>query len=386
MPAQRKWVTMCLTTLLVSGLPPAAHAATNLVINGRNVTVLPNSTGQLGTSLVTSPDAFIDTTNPFFRRLGSNDRTCATCHVASAGWTITPSQLQQLFDNTLGLDPIFLPVDGTNHPNPNLSTLPARQAASSLLLNKGLIRRDIPILAGATFTVVSVNDPYGNPNVGMLTVFRRPMPTANLRSLVNVMWDAGQSPGGIDTDTTRRNALRNQAIDAVLTHMQGTAPDTATLDQIVEFEMGLVAAQIIDNGAGRLDVAGATGGPIALATTLDNFFIGNNNPFLGSFNRIVFTLYNGWSTMTGARASIARGQQLFNQRIFTIRNVGGLNAGPTPSGQHLSTSLVRVAITHSTLEVTQYPKCKIRVSLIPPHKMQICRCSSCKERAQMPTA
>ena len=33
----------------------------------------------------------IDRTNPFFQRLGINDRTCETCHRADQGWTITAS-------------------------------------------------------------------------------------------------------------------------------------------------------------------------------------------------------------------------------------------------------------------------------------------------------
>src|SRR4029077_12378727 len=37
----------------------------------------------------------MDNSNPFFTPLGTNNRTCNSCHVASDGWSITPVNLQQ---------------------------------------------------------------------------------------------------------------------------------------------------------------------------------------------------------------------------------------------------------------------------------------------------
>src|SRR5690242_205256 len=82
----------------------------------------------------------IDTTNPFFQSLGQNGRSCASCHVPSSAWTLTPSELQARFTATQGQDPVFRLIDGANAPNLDVSTLAARQAAYSQLLSKGLIR------------------------------------------------------------------------------------------------------------------------------------------------------------------------------------------------------------------------------------------------------
>ena len=44
----------------------------------------------------------IDTSNPFFKSLGTNGRSCGTCHIQSEGWTITPAGLQARFNATGG--------------------------------------------------------------------------------------------------------------------------------------------------------------------------------------------------------------------------------------------------------------------------------------------
>ena len=44
----------------------------------------------------------IDLGNEFFQDLGANGRRCVSCHLPSAGWTITPPQVQAIFDSTRG--------------------------------------------------------------------------------------------------------------------------------------------------------------------------------------------------------------------------------------------------------------------------------------------
>lgn len=54
---------------------------------------LPNmfhSENSHGKDATYSTAGFIDLNNPFFKSLGSNGRSCATCHLPSQGWTITP--------------------------------------------------------------------------------------------------------------------------------------------------------------------------------------------------------------------------------------------------------------------------------------------------------
>ena len=81
--------------------------------------------------------------NPFFRPLGTNGRTCATCHPTSQGMTISPDYASQVFDATQGLDPLFAAVDGANNPDADMSTPEARRSNCSMLLTKGLIGRHL---------------------------------------------------------------------------------------------------------------------------------------------------------------------------------------------------------------------------------------------------
>ena len=178
----------------------------------------------------------LDLSNPFFQSLGTNGRSCVSCHVASSAWTITPSEVQPRFHATDGLDPIFRTVDGSNSPKADVSTVKARRKAFSMLLNKGLIRVGLPIPAGAEFALVGVDDPYGYASASELSLFRRPLPSTNLRFLTAVMWDGRESfaPMGttpiLSTATPDQNAaalfndLKHQANDATLTHAQGGLP------------------------------------------------------------------------------------------------------------------------------------------------------------------
>src|SRR5215470_8029289 len=78
--------------------------------------------------------------NPFFQELGTNGRSCATCHRPAQGWTITPAELRDRFERTDGLDPIFRANDGSNCEGADVSTIAKRRRVFSLLLEKGLIR------------------------------------------------------------------------------------------------------------------------------------------------------------------------------------------------------------------------------------------------------
>ena len=282
------------------------------------------------------------TNNPFFQSLGTNGRACSSCHQPDQGWTISPKQIQAVFNATQGLDPVFRTVDGSNSPNAPVATLAQRKAAYSMLLNRGLIRIGIGMPANAEFNLIMVEDPYGFASANQLSMFRRPLPATNLVFLSTVMWD-GRENVFVDPNATPKvidlqTALSNQANDATLGHAQASAPITdAQRQAIVAFETALFTAQASDNAAGSLTAAGAHGGPAALSQ--QNFFTGINdplgqNPSKTPFSNQVFTLYNSWAGLVGsaqnnARASIARGQKLFNERQFTIDNVRGLNGQPS---------------------------------------------------------
>jgi hypothetical protein len=280
----------------------------------------------------------IDNTNPFFESIGTNGRTCNSCHRPETGWTISPPQVQAIFNNTQGLDPLFNPFDGTNSPNAPIATVAQRRAASSLLLSKGLIRIPITLPQTREFdvTVDPGRNPYGVGVVGnVVSVYRRPLPSTNVLDLATVMWDGRESvdPSGNPT-TSIHQRLLHQANDATRGHAQSARDLTAAeAEAIVAFQENMFTAQQSDNLAGRLDQNGALGGPAHLAAQA--FFIGINDPFGGNptgaaFTSTIFTLYDAWLNLAGTaannrRASIARGERIFNTRSIRISGVRGVN-------------------------------------------------------------
>jgi hypothetical protein len=309
-----------------------------------------------GVAVTISVNGFLDQRNPFFRELGANGRSCVTCHRPEEAWSMTPKGLRERFERTNGMDPVFRVNDGANSPLADVSTRQARRAAYSMLLSKGLIRVGIGIPAGAEFELVQVDDPYGFASAAELSLFRRPLPSTNLRFLSTVMWDGRETfRDDASSDclfsTTICFAslefdLADQANAATSGHAQGTMPLTpAQRKAIVEFELGLDTAQQQDAAAGRLDVQGGNGGPRFLSTVISYF--GINDTLVGdyrshaSFTPTVMTLYGGWQayvedrlhgdperrdrSVAVARRAIARGEALFNSKPILIRGVKGLN-------------------------------------------------------------
>jgi hypothetical protein len=285
------------------------------------------------TTISTAGAIDVSTANPFFQSLGANGRSCGSCHLPSDGWGLSAAHAQQIFDATQGLDPLFRPVDGAVAPTADVSTLIARQTAYALLRTKGLIRVSVPIPATAEFAVIAVDDPYHAASATQVNMYRRPPPAANLRFLTTVMWDGRESKFGETLD----DHLMHQALDATLGHAEAaTTPAQTALRGIVDFEEALYAAQSTDADAGVLTAKQANGGPLALSTQA--FHLGINDPFGGDPAKVPFTsqsmtIYSSWSGAPGngatstdnARASVARGETLFNTRTITVSGVAGVN-------------------------------------------------------------
>jgi hypothetical protein len=335
-------VGRALTALLLAG--NSVHAA-----DPPPATLLsPNATGIEGTYSTTGS---IDTGNPFFQSLGGNGRACVTCHQPSTGWTITPENVRARFEATAGTDPIFRTNDGSVSPDADVSTVEARRAAYALLLDKGLIRVGLPVPADAEFELVAVDDPYGFAHAGELSLFRRPLPSTNLKFLSTVMWDGRETfndPASTDcllgTATCFASIhfdLSHQASGATTGHAQAPEPTAEQREAIVAFESSLFTAQIVDDAAGRLTVDGAKGGPTILST--HDFYFGINDVVSSdyrsgaSFDPNVMRLFDAWErgrrTPVGsdaairvdARAAVFRGERLFDSRHIRISGVAGLN-------------------------------------------------------------
>jgi cytochrome c peroxidase len=323
--------------------------------------------------------ATITSNNAFFKDMGTNGRTCFTCHQPQSGWTIVPSDVAERFERSRGSDPIFRLVDGATCPSDDVSTLRAKRRAYKLLIDKGLIRIGLSIPATAEFIVTSVEDPYGcntNPatgivkqtstqTIGILSMYRRPLPSTNIAFDSTIMWDGRESPANVDLDT----GFRNQAVDATLGHAQADTPPTPEqVDQIVKFQKGIFTAQVFDDKAKFLTGDNAAGGPVALSS--QRFFIGINDPLGGNptetpFTSSIFNLFRSWlnagsredyshgtpmatedllkrinitdvwryneherNRVNERRRSVARGEEVFNTKGFTITGVSGLNDKP----------------------------------------------------------
>ncbi len=285
----------------------------------------------------------IDVGNPFFQSLGSNGRSCNTCHQQQDAWTLTPRTVRARFDATGGTDPLFRTNDGSNSPLADVSTVTKRRRAYSMLLSRGVLRIGIGIPANAEFSLDAVDDPYGYASAAELSLFRRPLPATNLGFLTGIMWDVRETvapflppmdAGMYDADLVA--SLKHQAIDATLGHAQGAAsPSDDQLAQIVQFEMGLTTAQVSDDRAGFLNEDDALGGPRILAN--QRFYIGINDtlgadPTGAAFDPVSMTLFAAWADARSLgnpggseRESIARGEELFNSKPIEITGVGGLN-------------------------------------------------------------
>jgi cytochrome c peroxidase len=280
--------------------------------------------------------------NAFFQDLGTNGRTCFTCHQPQTGWTISAASAQARFAASSGADPLFRLVEGATCPTADVSNLAAKAEAYKLLREKGLIRIGLPLPATNLQFEVDMDkvvDPYNcttskatglqNKQSGIMSMYRRPLPSTNLGFLTAIMWD-GREP-----------SLAHQSVDATLIHAQanGAGPTGDQQQQIVAFETGIFTAQVFDNEAGPLHADGANGGPRALSEEIANFFVGVNDP-VGlnpkglPFDPNIFDLYfapnfsgksDESSGVADHRASIVRGEQIFNGTQINITGVAGLN-------------------------------------------------------------
>ncbi|HWC96981.1 MAG TPA: hypothetical protein VG456_09535 [Candidatus Sulfopaludibacter sp.] len=335
----------------------ASSAAAVLLIpfaltNAQQATHIPNNVGfsdPTGVVRTYSQSGGIDMTNPFFLSLGTNGRSCGTCHQPSDAMAISAAHVQARFDQSQGLEPLFRTVDGSNcDHNIDTSTLSGRSAAYSLLRTRGLIRIAMAVPDSRDYEIVGVTNPYGCNETAVISTYRRPLPGTNLKFLSAIMWDGRES--STQTGTTPivtgnypqslLSDLAHQAVDATTGHAQGPAGLTPAQQQaIVALEMGLSSAQSDDRGAGTLVARGTGGGPEALAQ--QNFFIGINdpvgldptNPVPLSFNTKVFNIFDAWQTANNPhQQSISRGQAIFNTKTFTITGVAGLNGTTFSNG------------------------------------------------------
>jgi cytochrome c peroxidase len=344
-PAPRR-ARAAITTLAIAGTAFCGGARADLPDAApQGLQLFFDRTGIIGTLDVAGP---VNEQGAFFQSLGTNGRTCATCHVASQAMSLSTTQIQLRFAQTRGQDPLFAAVDGANCPNARTGNA----ADHSLLLSHGLIRIFLPLPANAQFSVSVVHDPYGcamlpgaNGAQPVISVYRRPLPTTNLNFLSTIMFDGRETHVPLNNGQTflanLNTDLTQQALDAITIHAQAAQSPTASqLADIVQFELGLFSAQVSDADAGNLSAHGANGGPLNLAR--QPYYPGINDslgadPTGAAFNPASMTLFAAWTNLTAdegnfleeyrdaQRRKIAAGAALFGSAPVQISNVRGLN-------------------------------------------------------------
>jgi len=340
-----------------SPLTPAEMQFYTNLLNGKTPATIPQSLDLPdGIGLVSSHQSTGDvttSTNPFFQSLGTNGRTCFTCHQPQNGWALSPGAIQSTYLNTQGTDPLFAPVDGADCPDRGAAaTQPGRQflLARQQLFNRGNFR--IPLQEPTVhdwYSVTVTSDPTGcelSPVYGLLATppmasfYRRPLPAANTAFILpagrcsartgvcknTIMWD------------TREPSLLTQFVNATTSHAQASSSEISLLtEQIstqgtsfpgISFQNENFTAETWDAFGWDLtgsDGSGAKGGPNALSTLNP---AGTFRPSAVPFGEAmdVFDSFASELPWTASmRASIVRGQNIYNNRTFSITGVRGLN-------------------------------------------------------------
>jgi hypothetical protein len=335
-------------TVVSSSALPSSKVSTQIgkVVHDKHLEV---AADPAGTTESFSSNSF-DTgpSNGFFASLGTNGRTCNSCHGQDQGWTISAAKVQELA-GAQPSDPLFAPVDGSDCP-PTSTMQPVNATLSTLLVEYGLIRIMLPVPGGADFSLVDASNPKhctiapASTGVGgALFLFRRPLPTANLHFLSTVMWDGREThqklTQGVSFTSTGPLTfdLSSQDDDANKGHAQAPASIAGmpVAADLLGFETNLYTAQRT-LGSLDLDKEGAHGGPRYIGNVAaPAFFIGENDPLAPGFTTSVFTIFQAWEpdlsghfrgNLTDQQKAIGRGEGIFNARSFTITNVAGLNS------------------------------------------------------------
>jgi hypothetical protein len=283
--------------------------------------------------------------NPFFEPLGSNGRACVTCHQPANAMSLSVDTIQERWRATDGKDPLFAAIDGSDNPN-----LPQdRESSHSLLLNRGLFRVGLPWPpvkdSEPEFTIEIVRDPTGvnrDPVWGLnsakptVSVFRRPRPAMNLKYILapdngpfnvklGILLDKDPVTGkpvsmNMMADA-RAGTLAIQAESAYHDHQAGTGHlSQEQLNRIIAFESQVYAAQVWDKNAKDLVESGS---PVALGP---QNLLREPAGVLNSPAKPVFLSFDKWKTDTAFRQSVARGNDIFLNRTFWVRDVAHINS------------------------------------------------------------
>jgi cytochrome c peroxidase len=354
-------IAVLATTIVITPLLGSAAALANEAIQGI-FQPFPDDTGFIqtaasdvkvttvtGTVVPVPKNAPLDRRNKFFDvSLGATGQSCSSCHQPDQGFTIQVDDIQRRFVASGGTDPLFHFRNTANNPAKG-----APKAANySVVLLLGATRIAKRYAPESNFTIAAAdqrtinkfgvfpltNDPEmelfpggsaGNPTI---SAFRRPIVPTNLHQESAVLFDGAADIANILGQVTGGTML-----------LGGRVPTEDEAKEVGAFEFGVYTDQVFDQaaalpgGAGRLSAAGAEGG----VKELREFALGPNVPCnvpeaanlvqtstLSGAGTCVpnvpgFDIFDAWASLpnvgrNAARLSVARGQEIFNNKTLHV--------------------------------------------------------------------
>ncbi len=325
----------------------------------------------------------LDANNKFFdTNFGTNGQGCVTCHQPSDGFTIHVASIDAAFTATNGADPLFRPNDTADNPHTTTSTA----ADYNLFLNLGVVRIGKTFAANSNFNAVAfdaaTNAQFAAPDVFPMTtdpqqqfaaggesahptlsLFRRPLVNTNVHLDSSVLWDGRAAIGN----------MQAQVIGAAKTLLLAPAPATADADQVAAFMLGVYTDQESDTAAGTdangnctLTTPGAKCGAgllsardargtvknlvrLALSSKVPcaNFLEQPCTPNVPGY--FIFDEWKDIHNLVGrnaGRASVSRGERIFNSAVLTI---------PPDLQAQLGTQPAHCTICHATRNIGNNP-------------------------------
>ena len=240
--------------------------------------------------------------------MGTNGRTCETCHDARSAWTTSAEVMSELFESTAGTHPLFVSLhDSGIRPDAPTGTLSEKRAAFKTLLQFGVHRFTRTNHVGIDYDVIAVDDPWGWSTPASFANFRRAG-----TNMGNVNRVASSTTTGTPNPTVRAQ-LEGPMNGATRFHAQTTVP--VPMEKRVagaDFMLGLSFAQAIDNIAGRWTrrARGADRPTWRRSRTRSSAASTSTTP--GRRVRRRPRRQPGCSLRNRQREQIARGQELFN--------------------------------------------------------------------------
>ena len=313
-----------------------------------------NPFGKVGTYLPGGPINTAD--NAFFQALGTNGRSCATCHQPSSGMGLSLRNVRARFKATAGRDPLFAPVDGADcpsavpgtdpeaatrarlargDPQPRVDPHPAAMAAEGRAGQPKPVEFDITITPQEDKPGCNVRP--GLRARGRLRLGLSPAADDGADELQDAAAGRqGPDPAGQPDVGRARTSLEQQAINA--TRATRRRPRRRRRRSCARSSSSRTRLhRPADRRRGRTaGCRGAKGGPIHLYRQTPEQAFGPT-----------FDEYERWGRSADKRRSISRGQAIFNNRLFIVQAVAGFNDRPDVGNLAISSCSTCHNIAHA---------------------------------------